>query len=136
MKFRACDVAEGTWLVETAGNLGKVSGGVTKINSEFNYGDLTGTVKNLPCLSTYLTNWCKRKILSIMVTGCGGGSWKMFYPADFKSRFVSDPFFLSVLNMIDIFFVVTSLKVDLIQSLNFKKKNWKIKKMSYSGYSK
>ena len=46
----------------------------------------------------------------------------MFYPADFKSRFVSDPFFLSVLNMIDIFFVVTSLKVDLIQSLNFKKK--------------
>ena len=60
----------------------------------------------------------------------------MFYPADFKSRFVSDPFFLSVLNMIDIFFVVTSLKVDLIQSLNFKKKNWKIKKMSYSEYSK
>ena len=71
--------------------------------------------------------------------GCGGGLCKMFFPVDFKSRFVSDPFFLVCVKHDWHLFVAMSWKVDLIQSLNFKEKNtsnWKWEKMSYSEYSK
>ena len=64
----------------------------------------------------------------------------MFFLVDFKSRFVSDPFFLGCVKHDWHLFVAMAWKVDLIQSLNFKKKKTKVigneKKMSYSEYSK